>query len=85
MWSKGCRGAISSSAEIVFPITVDRFPATLVFSSLGYETKEMTVKDAADILNVAIGESATGLDEVVGPGLGTSINKIFQCSGYRFK
>ncbi len=53
------RGAISDF-DGNYSITVDRFPATLVFSSLGYETKEMMV-EGPTTLNVSIGESATGL------------------------
>jgi TonB-linked SusC/RagA family outer membrane protein len=67
------RGAISDF-DGNYAIAVDRFPATLVFSSLGYETKEVIV-EGPTTLNVSIGESATGLDEVIVTGLGTSIKR----------
>lgn len=57
-----------------YEISVDSFPATLIFSSLGYETKGLNV-NSAGTLNVSLGESATGLDEVVVTGLGTSIKR----------
>ncbi|NNF19786.1 MAG: SusC/RagA family TonB-linked outer membrane protein [Flavobacteriaceae bacterium] len=57
-----------------YDLVVQNFPATLVFSSLGYETSEFPV-NSATTLNVEMGESATGLDEVVVTGLGTSIKR----------
>ncbi len=67
------RGAVSDF-DGNYSINVDSFPATLVFSSLGYETRELTV-EGPTTLNVAMAESATGLDEVIVTGLGTSIKR----------
>ena len=57
-----------------YEVTINTFPATLVFSSLGYETKEVTVQGPTT-LNILLGESATGLDEIVVSGLATSIKR----------
>ncbi len=67
------RGAVSDF-DGNYSINVDSFPATLVFSSLGYETKELIV-EGPTTLNVTMAESATGLDEVIVTGLGTSIKR----------
>lgn len=57
-----------------YDLVVDNFPATLVFSSLGYETQGFPV-EGATTLNIEMAQSATGLDEVVVTGLGTSIKR----------
>ncbi|NER09742.1 TonB-linked outer membrane protein, SusC/RagA family [Muriicola jejuensis] len=67
------RGAVSDF-DGNYSINVNSFPATLVFTSLGYETKELTV-EGPTTLNVSMAESATGLDEVIVTGLGTSIKR----------
>ncbi len=71
---KGTSTGTTSDFDGNYEITVDNFPATLVFSSLGYESKEMEVTGPTT-LNVSLGESATGLDEVVVTGLGSSIKR----------
>lgn len=71
---KGTSTGVTTDFDGNYEITVSNFPATLVFSSLGFETKEMRVTGPTT-LNVALGESATGLDEVVVTGLGTSIKR----------
>jgi len=71
---KGTSTGTTSDFDGNYEITVNSFPATLVFSSLGYETKELEVSGSTT-LNVSLGESATGLEEVVVTGLGTSIKR----------
>ena len=57
-----------------YTISLSDFPATLVFSFLGYETKEMSVSNASTV-NVILEESATGLDEAIVSGLATSVKR----------
>ena len=57
-----------------YEITVDTFPVTLVFSSLGYADQKIKATTAQEI-NATLEESATGLDEVVVTGLATSIKR----------
>ncbi|HUH47859.1 MAG TPA: SusC/RagA family TonB-linked outer membrane protein, partial [Arenibacter sp.] len=57
-----------------FEIRVGSFPATLVFSSLGYANKEVQVNGPTS-LNVSMEESATGLEEVVVTGLASSVKR----------
>ena len=71
---KGTSTGTTSDFDGNYEISVDSFPTTLVFSSLGSETKEIDVTGPG-ILNVSLAESATGLDEVVVTGLGTSIKR----------
>ncbi|MBT8324102.1 MAG: carboxypeptidase-like regulatory domain-containing protein, partial [Bacteroidia bacterium] len=71
---KGTTNGEISDFDGNYSISVNNFPAVLVFSYLGYETMELTV-NSATTLNVALKESATALDEVVITGLGTSIKR----------
>ncbi len=71
---KGTTTGTTSDFDGNYEIEVGSFPSTLVFSSLGYETKELEVS-AAMTLNVTLGSSATGLDEVVITGLASSIKR----------
>ena len=71
---KGTSTGTTSDFDGNYEISVDSFPTTLVFSSLGSETKEIDVTGPGT-LNVSLAESATGLDEVVVTGLGTSIKR----------
>ena len=71
---KGTNTGTTSDFDGKYEITVNSFPATLVFSSLGFETREIRVTDATT-LNVVLAESATGLDEVVITGLATSVKR----------
>lgn len=57
-----------------YELRVIGFPATLVFSSIGYATKELEVSGPTT-LNVQLQESATGLEEVVVTGLATSVKR----------
>ncbi|MCX2718729.1 SusC/RagA family TonB-linked outer membrane protein [Lentiprolixibacter aurantiacus] len=71
---KGTNTGTTTDFDGNYEISISSFPATLVFSSLGYETQEIRVTGAT-VLNVSLGESATGLDEVVVTGLGTTIKR----------
>lgn len=71
---KGTTNGTSSDFDGNYTIEVNTFPATLQFSSLGYTTIEREVSSATT-LNVILDESATGLEEVVVTGLGTSIKR----------
>lgn len=71
---KGTTNGTTTDFDGNFQINISGFPATLVFSSLGYETKEQTVTSAT-VLNISLSEAATGLDEVVVTGLATSIKR----------
>lgn len=71
---KGTSTGTTSDFDGNYEISVNNFPATLVFSSLGFETREIRITDATT-LNVTLAESATGLDEVVITGLGTSVKR----------
>ncbi len=71
---KGTSNGVSTDFDGNYSITVSSFPATLQFSSLGYATKEIEVSGASTI-EVSLEESATGLEEVVVTGLGTSIKR----------
>ncbi|MFD0796087.1 SusC/RagA family TonB-linked outer membrane protein [Maribacter chungangensis] len=71
---KGTTNGTISDFDGNYSITVDSFPATLVFSSLGYSTKEVNVTGAAT-LNMTLEEAVTGLDEVVVTGLASSVKR----------
>ncbi len=71
---EGTSRGTTSDFDGNFSIDVSSFPATLVFSSLGYERKTMRVTSSTT-LNVVMGEAATGLEEVVVTGLATSVKK----------
>ncbi|MCC1484346.1 SusC/RagA family TonB-linked outer membrane protein [Winogradskyella immobilis] len=71
---KGTTNGTATDIDGNYSISVETFPAVLVFSYLGYERQEITV-DSATTLNVEMVEDATALDEVVITGLGTSIKR----------
>ena len=71
---KGTTLGTTSDFDGNYELTLDAFPATLVFSSLGYAPLEREVTQATE-LNVTLSESATGLDEVVVTGLATSVKR----------
>ncbi|WP_353777334.1 SusC/RagA family TonB-linked outer membrane protein [Winogradskyella sp. 3972H.M.0a.05] len=71
---KGTSNGQSSDFDGNYSITVNSFPATLVFSYLGYETQEIQVTSAST-LDVSLSESLTSLDEVVVTGLATSTKR----------
>ncbi|MBT8293245.1 MAG: SusC/RagA family TonB-linked outer membrane protein, partial [Eudoraea sp.] len=71
---KGSTTGTTSDFDGNYEITVNNFPATLVFTSLGFETREIRISGPRT-LNVTLAESATGLDEVVITGLATSVKR----------
>lgn len=71
---KGTTTGTTSDFDGNYEITVTDFPVTLVFSSLGYKTKEVVVTGATTV-DVSLAESATGLDEVVVSGLASTVKR----------
>lgn len=72
---KGTTNGVTTDIDGNYAINVSSFPATLEISSLGFANKEIEVTGITTSLNVVLEESATGLDEVVVTGLGTSIKR----------
>ncbi len=71
---KGTTTGTTTDFDGNYEITVNDFPVILVFSSLGYANQEIEAT-AAEEINAALEESATGLDEVVVTGLATSVKR----------
>ena len=71
---KGTTTGATSDFDGNYAIQVDNFPAVLVVSYLGYETKEVNVTSASTV-NITLVESATALDEIVITGLATSVKR----------
>ncbi len=71
---KGTMTGTTTDFDGNFDINVGSFPATLVFSSLGYANTEVRVTGVTN-LNVSMEESATGLEEVVVTGLASSVKR----------
>lgn len=67
---KGTQIAVSTNADGKYTINVPDRDATLVFTFIGYETKEVQVGDS-NTLDVLLKESASNLNEVVVIGFGT--------------
>ena len=72
---KGTSNGTTADGDGNFSITVASLPTTLVFSSLGYTTKEVEVTDASQALSVALSEDAVGLEEVVVTGLASTTKR----------
>ncbi len=68
---KGTKNITASDTEGVFAIRVSKLPALLVFSAVGFNSKEISVKDSDTEIIVNMNESAGRLDEVVVVGYGT--------------
>ncbi|MGE5519363.1 MAG: carboxypeptidase-like regulatory domain-containing protein, partial [Candidatus Dadabacteria bacterium] len=68
---KGTTVGTTTDANGNYSITVPTGSTTLVFSYVGYETKEMEVRDQT-VINVSLGTSRTTMDEVVVIGYGTA-------------
>ncbi|AOW19073.1 SusC/RagA family protein [Polaribacter vadi] len=66
---KGTINGVSTNSDGVYSITV-KSNATLVFSYLGYKTKEVVLKES-NTINVTMEESFETLDEIVVIGYGT--------------
>lgn len=71
---EGTTNGTSTDFDGNYSISVGEFPATLQFSYIGFATRELQVTGPTT-LNVAMEPSATGLEEVVVTGLGTSIKR----------
>lgn len=71
---KGTKTGGATDAEGRFSITVPGDNAILVFSSVGYERKEISV-GSGTVLNVTLSTSATGLSDVVVTALGIKRNR----------
>jgi TonB-dependent starch-binding outer membrane protein SusC len=67
---KGTTTGTSTGADGTYRLTVPETASTLVFSYLGYNTREMPV-GSQTTLNVSMSPSATSLSEVVVVGYGT--------------
>ena len=66
---KGTTSGTTTSVDGTYTVEVKSADAILVFSYLGYETKEFPVKDAV-VLNVVLSQVATQLESVVVTALG---------------
>lgn len=71
---KGTTRGVSSNFDGEYSITVDEFPATLIYSYVGFQTVERTVSGPTTV-NVEMNMEATGLEEVVVTGLGSSVKR----------
>ena len=71
---KGTTVGTTTDFDGNYEITVNDFPAILVFSSLGYAELEIEAT-AANEINAALEEAARGLDEVVVTGLASSVKR----------
>ena len=71
---KGTNNGAVSDIDGNYTLELRATPATLVFSSLGFTTQEISVSSAGTV-NASLEESAAALDEVVVTGLGTSVKR----------
>jgi outer membrane receptor protein involved in Fe transport len=62
---KGAAQGTFSSDKGSFSISIKSLPATIVFSSIGFETKEMVISDAANKLSVSLNPASTLGQEIV--------------------
>ncbi|WP_257656974.1 TonB-dependent receptor [Parapedobacter lycopersici] len=67
---KGTTAATTTNEEGTYRIAVSQSDAALVFTIIGYETRELAVGTAA-VVNATLQESVSDLDEVVVIGYGT--------------
>lgn len=71
---KGTKLGTSSNADGSFTITVAEQGLTLVFSSIGYETKEVKVGSSTDI-NVILVSKSSKIEDIIVVGYGTQKKK----------
>jgi hypothetical protein len=71
---KGTKTAVITDKKGKFSISVPKFPVTLVFSYVGFEVKELVVKekDSLKYISMKLHQNETSLDEVVVVGYGVS-------------
>ena len=74
---KGTKAATSTNEMGMFSLTVPSSAKTIVVSSVGFETKEVSI--AAGMMNIALEPSSSKLDEVVVVGYG--VQKVTKVSG----
>ena len=68
---KGTQIAVYSDADGKYSITANTKDATLIYSFVGYSTKEVKIKDQSSTINVSLQPEAKSLNEVVVIGYGT--------------
>lgn len=68
---KGTNTGVATNADGIYTISIPSEPATLIFSSVGYLSQEIIVKNS--VINVTLEESDNPLDEVVVVGYGTQV------------
>ncbi len=68
---KGTTQGTTSNDKGIFTLTVPKLSGTLIFSTVGYETKEVKLKSSTTI-NVSLKASTTSLNEVVVVGYGST-------------
>ena len=74
---KGTNAGTSTNEMGMFSLTVPLSAKTIVVSSVGFETKEVSI--AAGMMNIALESSSSNLDEVVVVGYG--VQKVTKVSG----
>lgn len=67
----GTSQGVTTDMDGLYSISVKTGDVVLVFQSLGYETKRVTVPMGTDVVNVVLKEDAMTLDETVVVGYGT--------------
>ena len=72
---KGTATGVSTDFNGNYSIEVKSFPTVLIFSYLGYESKEVSVDAASASLNVKMSQSATALDEIIISGFASSVKR----------
>jgi TonB-linked SusC/RagA family outer membrane protein len=71
---KGTEKGTTTDFDGKYSLTVNDLPVMLVFSSLGYDAKEVAVSSSVEPVNVSL-TGGVALDEVVVTGLATSIKR----------
>ncbi len=71
---KGTKSGTMTDWDGNFTITIERFPASILFSHVGFESQTVSVTNAS-ALNIVLQPSFSELDEVVVTGQGAGINK----------
>ncbi|CCH51491.1 TonB-dependent receptor [Fibrisoma limi BUZ 3] len=71
---KGTSTGTTSTADGTYTLNVSQRNATLVFSSIGFQSKEVAI-GSGNTLNVTLTEDVANLEEVVVTGLATSIKR----------
>lgn len=71
---KGTSVAVSSATDGTYKITVSNDNGTLIFSAVGFQTKEIKIKNRATI-NISLTPNQNELNEVAVTGYGKSIYK----------